>query len=145
MLGLEEAGKNQFIHVGYGDGELLEETGHGLGDDLGIALIPYPPFFPHIVEFVLGPSIVIDKIQGDRIRAFKFGDDIPVAHQQGGGPVPEPHLIKIGGFGLPFVRSRDQDLPSVPGLDGRQGRDQGTGTGTKGGSEILALQVILKI
>ena len=128
MLGLEEAGKGQPVHIVDVDAQLVHEPCHRFGDDLGIALVAGPAFFPHVVVVFAGSPVVVDEIIGHRMAADKLGDDVFSTHANRCSAVAEPHFIEIGRFGQTFVGGGHQHLAFVAAFDRGQGFDQGGGS-----------------
>ena len=94
----EVAGIDDLVEVGELHPGLLQVTGNGLGDELAIAFITNPALFPHIIEILACPLVVVDKIRVQGIAALELGNDIVVTEEQRRGTVSGEHLGHGGHF-----------------------------------------------
>jgi len=145
VLRRKEAGEGQFRHVLHSDPELFQKPLDGLGDELGVTLLPKPALLPHIVVTAVGAPIMIDEIVGDGKGAEILGDDLFVPDEEGRRPIAEPHLVEIGGFRFPLVRGRDQDLATAARPDGVEGGDETRGSRPERRGEIGGEDVVPEI
>ena len=124
VLRLEEAGEDDPLHVVHRDPDLLEKAAHRLGDELRIPLLAEPALLPHVVVGLSRTPIVVDEVVGDRVGPLELGDDVPIPDEEGGGAVAEPHLVEVGGFRLPFIGCRHEDVRPASPRDDVEGGDE---------------------
>jgi len=145
VLGLEETGEREPADVLHGKAGLLEESLHCLGDKFRVSLFTDPAFLPRIVETLAGAAVMVGEVVGNAEGAQEFGDDILTAHQDGSGPVPEPHLVEGTRPGFPPVGSGDEDVLPASRLDGIEGGDQSRRPGPQRSPEVCGGDVRLEV
>ena len=70
-------GDDDMVNVCPGDAELGQGFFKRPAEDLGVALVPYPAAFPAIVELGARRAEMVDKIDGDAVRAKEGCRNLP--------------------------------------------------------------------
>ena len=112
MIAFKKTGIYQFVDIIHIDAQFVKQAVDHPGDENPIAGVPCPALLPDIIEFFMRPAIVVDKVARKGVRPLVLGNDIGIARHQRSGPIAEPHLMKMGGSGLPPVTGRNQDILS---------------------------------
>jgi len=123
---LEQTGENQFLHVIHRNIQFLEQAVHRFGNDFGIAFFPEPPLFPGVVELGFGSPVMIHEIVGEGVGTQELRHNVFIPNQDRRRAVAEPHFVKAGRTGLPFVGRGHQNGFSAPRFDDIQsGQESG--------------------
>ena len=124
---------------------LLEQTVDGPGNQLLIALVPDPAFFPGVLELFENGPPAVDEVDGQRVGSLQLGHHIVLADHECGGAVAVHVLLRIAGLDHPAVGRGHQRALHGAGFDGVQGIQQGGGPRLVPGLEVRHADVLPQI
>ena len=106
------------------------------GDDLEVALVAHPPFFPVVVELVVLAPVVIDEVDRCRVMAGKPRDDVLAAEGEGRRRVAVQQFLGGAGAAAAMFRCDKEDLTRRTGPGRSESVDEPGGSRPERGSDV---------